>query len=241
VSKHVHFISDLHLSKDRPETTQRFLAYLDSVDATVSDLYILGDLFDVWVGDDDPTPPNEAVKEALNQLTTQDIHVHFLPGNRDFLIGEAFFKATNILCLEDESVIDLFGTKTLLMHGDLLCTEDVEYQKFRQLTHNPAWQQEILSKPLQERLALAQHYRQESHLNKNVKSAAIMDTNEAAVIEALKKHQVSRLIHGHTHRPYVHSHLINGQAAERFVLAEWDTQGSILDWSESGYQVITLS
>ena len=241
MSKHIHFISDLHLSKDRPETTQRFLAYLASVDATVSDLYILGDLFDVWVGDDDPTPPNIAVKDALNQLTTQGIQVHFLPGNRDFLIGEDFYNTTNALGLEDESVIDLFGTRTLLMHGDLLCTDDVEYQQFRQLTHDPAWQQDILSKPLQERLALAQHYRQESHLNKNEKSAAIMDVNETAVIEILKKHHVLRLIHGHTHRPHVHSHHVNGQVAERFVLAEWDTQGSILDWSESGYKVITLN
>ena len=241
MSKHVHFISDLHLSKDRPETTQRFLAYLDSVDETVSDLYILGDLFDVWVGDDDPTPPNVVVKEALNQLTTQGTHVHFLPGNRDFLIGEAFFNTTKVLCLEDESVIDLFGTNTLLMHGDLLCTDDVEYQQFRQLTHDPDWQQEFLSKSLQDRLALAQHYRQESHLNKNKKSAEIMDVNETAVIETFKKHHVLRLIHGHTHRPHVHSNHVNGQVAERFVLAEWDTQGSILDWSESGYKVITLN
>jgi UDP-2,3-diacylglucosamine hydrolase len=241
VSKHVHFISDLHLTQDRPETTQRFLAYLDSLDSSVSDLYILGDLFDVWVGDDDPTPPNETIKEALNQLTTKGVQVYFLPGNRDFLIGKEFFSATNVICLGDESVIDLFGIKTLLMHGDLLCTDDVEYQQFRQVTHNPAWQQNILSKPLQERLALAQHYRQESHLNKKDKSADIMDVNETAVIGVLKKHHVSRLIHGHTHRPNIHMHVVNEQAAERFVLAEWDSEGSILEWSETGYRIITLS
>lgn len=241
MTQHIHFISDLHLTQDRPENTQRFLAYLESLDLTVSDLYILGDLFDVWVGDDDPTPPNNAVKEALNKVTAKGVKVHFLAGNRDFLIGDAFFSATQVNCLEDECVIDLFGVKTLLMHGDLLCTDDVEYQQFRALTHNPLWQKEALSKPIEERLALAQHYRQESHLNKKEKSAGIMDVNEHAVISTLEKHSVQRLIHGHTHRPDVHTHTANNQSAERFVLAEWDTSGSILDWSENGYETIALS
>lgn len=240
MTPHVHFISDLHLTQDRPENTQRFLAYLESLNAGLSDLYILGDLFDVWVGDDDPTPPNEAVKEQLSKLTATGVKVHFLAGNRDFLIGQEFFSDTNIISLEDECIIDLFGVKTLLMHGDLLCTDDIEYQQFRQLTHNLAWQQEALSKPLQERLALAQHYRQESHLNKNNKSAEIMDVNELAVIDMMKKHQVQRLIHGHTHRPNVHTHSVNGQQLKRFVLAEWKDNGSVLDWSENGYEVIKL-
>lgn len=241
MKQHVHFISDLHLSKDRPETTQRFLAYLDSLNTSVSKLYILGDLFDVWVGDDDPTPPNEAVKEQLSKLTATGVNVSFLAGNRDFLVGKEFFSDTQVTSLEDECVIDLFGVKTLLMHGDLLCTDDIEYQQFRQLTHTPAWQQDILSKPLQERLALAQHYRQESHLNKKDKSAGIMDVNESTVINTIEKHQTQRLIHGHTHRPNVHTHNVNGQQVKRFVLAEWDHNGSVLDWSESGYEVIKLS
>lgn len=241
MSSHVHFISDLHLTQDRPENTQRFLAYLDSLEANVSDLYILGDLFDVWVGDDDPTPPNTQVKQQLSKSIGKGLKVYFLAGNRDFLIGQHFFNDTQVISLEDECVIDLFGVKTLLMHGDLLCTDDLEYQQFRQLTHNPAWQENTLSKPLTERLALAQHYRQESHLNKNNKSSEIMDVNELTVIDTLKKHHAQRLIHGHTHRPNIHTHTVNGQDVERFVLAEWDTCGSVLDWSESGYQIIELA
>ncbi|MEW4982399.1 MAG: UDP-2,3-diacylglucosamine diphosphatase [Cycloclasticus sp.] len=240
MSQHIHFISDLHLTQDRPKNTQRFLTYLESLDANVSDLYILGDLFDVWVGDDDPTPPNELVKEQLKKLTSSGVGVHLLVGNRDFLVGQQFFNDTQVTPLEDEYVIDLFGVKTLLMHGDLLCTDDVEYQQFRQLTHTAAWQQEILQKPLPERLAIAQHYRQESHLNKKEKSATIMDVNETAVIKVLEKHHVQRLIHGHTHRPDVHTQDANGKPSKRFVLAEWDNEGSILDWSEQGYNVIKL-
>lgn len=241
MTQHIHFISDLHLSQDRPENTQRFLAYLESLGSSISDLYILGDLFDVWVGDDDPTPPNAVVKEQLSKLTSTGVNVYFLAGNRDFLIGKKFFSDTQVISLEDECVIDLFGVKTLLMHGDLLCTDDIEYQQFRQLTHTPAWQQDALSKPLEERLALAQYYRQESHLNKKDKSAGIMDVNETAVISTIEKNQAQRLIHGHTHRPNVHKHTVNGEQVERFVLAEWDHDGSVLDWSESGYEVIKLS
>ncbi|ORU93729.1 MAG: UDP-2,3-diacylglucosamine diphosphatase [Cycloclasticus sp. symbiont of Poecilosclerida sp. N] len=240
MSQHIHFISDLHLTQERLANTQRFLAYLDSLDTNVSDLYILGDLFDVWVGDDDPTPPNNDVKERLAQLTSKGVNVHFLAGNRDFLIGQAFFDLTNVRGLEEECLIDLFGTKTLLMHGDLLCTDDIEYQHFRQLTHSLEWQKETLSKPLEERLALAQHYRQESHLNKKEKSASIMDVNDEAVIAVLEKHGVQRLIHGHTHRPNVHQHTANKQVAERIVLAEWDTCGSVLDWSENGHEIFQL-
>ena len=241
MSKHVHFISDLHLTQDRPQTTQRFVSYLESLDANVSDLYILGDLFDTWVGDDDPTPPNQLVKDKLKSLTDNGVNVHFLAGNRDFLIGQQFFDDTQVQCLEDEHIIDLFGVKTLLMHGDLLCTDDTEYQQFRQLTHNPAWQQAALAKPLEERLALAQHYRQQSHLNKQDKSSEIMDVNETTVLNTLQKYNTARLIHGHTHRPNKHIHKVGEQEAERFVLAEWDKTGSILDWTEQGYNIIELS
>ncbi|MDX2427023.1 MAG: UDP-2,3-diacylglucosamine diphosphatase [Cycloclasticus sp.] len=241
MSQRIHFISDLHLTRDRPENTQRFLAYLESLDSSVSDLYILGDLFDVWVGDDDTTPPNEQVRKQLKKVTGNGARVYFLAGNRDFLIGEQFFNDTQITCLQDEQLIDLFGVKTLLMHGDLLCTDDLEYQQFRQLTHNPAWQQAALAKPLEERLALAQHYRQESHLNKSGKSMDIMDVNPIAVIDAFERHGVQRLIHGHTHRPGIHTHEANNKPAQRFVLAEWDDKASVLEWSESGYRLIKLA
>jgi len=241
MSQHVHFISDLHLTQQRPQTTQTFVSYLKSLEVNVSDLYILGDLFDSWVGDDDPTPPNQLIKVNLKALTDRGVHVHFLAGNRDFLVGKQFFSDTQVNCLDDEHIIDLFGVKTLLMHGDLLCTDDTEYQQFRQLTHNPAWQQAALAKPLEERLALAQHYRQQSQLNKQEKSNEIMDVNEVAVLSTLKKHHSLRLIHGHTHRPNLHHMTVDDANAERFVLAEWDEHGSVLDFCAEGYRTIELT
>lgn len=242
MASRIHFISDLHLNEGRPENTQRFLTYLDALDSTVSDLYILGDLFDVWVGDDDTTPPNSDVKERLKAAADKGLRVFFIAGNRDFLIGKAFFKETQVTCLADESVIDLFGVKTLLMHGDLLCTDDIEYQQFRALTHNADWQQAALSKPLDERLMLAQQYRQQSHLNKKNKARDIMDVNVSTVVETMAKHAVQRLIHGHTHRPDLHQHCINNLPVERFVLAEWDDKGgSVLEWNSTGYKIIPLA
>ncbi|ORU89510.1 MAG: UDP-2,3-diacylglucosamine diphosphatase [Cycloclasticus sp. symbiont of Poecilosclerida sp. M] len=241
MTQHVHFISDLHLSRDRPENTQRFLAYLESLVSRVSDLYILGDLFDVWVGDDDPTPPNGIVKEKLNAVSNRKINVHFLAGNRDFLIGGKFFSDTQINSLDDEHLIDLFGVKTLLMHGDTLCTDDVEYQQFRALTHSNDWQKDTLSKTLDERLALAKHYREQSHLSKSNKSMEIMDVNQKTVTETMQRNGVTRLIHGHTHRPKIHSLTVDNCSAKRFVLDEWATHGSVLDWSENGYELIKLA
>mgnify|MGYP002700113594 FL=1 len=240
MKKHIHFISDVHLTEDRPETVQRFLAYLASLDNHVSAVYILGDLFDVWVGDDNRSAFNEGIKEKLKWVTQQGIDVYFLPGNRDFLVGQQFFDDTQITCLNDESVIDLFGTKTLLMHGDLLCTDDIAYQNFRQLTHSQQWQEELLAKPLKERLALAQHYRQESLLSKQSTAMDIMDVNKKAVLTYLKKHHTQRLIHGHTHRPNIHHYIVDNQTVSRFVLAEWDNNCTLLDWSEQGYRLSTL-
>jgi UDP-2,3-diacylglucosamine hydrolase len=241
LAQHTHFISDLHLTKDRPDITQRFLAYLESLDQNVSHLYILGDLFDVWVGDDDSTEPNNEVKSALSSVVENGIPISFIAGNRDFLMGQQFFSDTGITCLDDAHVIDLYGTPTLLLHGDLLCTDDIEYQKFRQLTHTTAWQDDMLSKPLAERLAIAQHYRNESAKNKAEKSMDIMDVCHKTVIETMQHHQVQRLIHGHTHRPNVHTFDINGHKATRIVLAEWDTDSSVLDWDNTGYNITRLT
>jgi len=240
VSSRIHFISDLHLTKDRPENTQRFLAYLASLSQPIKSLYILGDLFDVWIGDDDQTPPNNEIKQALRSVSDRGISIYFIAGNRDFLIGQQFFKETGITCLKDSYVIDLFGTKALLMHGDLLCTDDVQYQQFRQLTHQTSWQQDLLSKSLEERLAIAQHYRSESHLNKAEKSTDIMDVNQQAVIDHMEKTGVQLLIHGHTHRPAEHSLVVNNTPAKRIVLAEWDTDGSILEWTATGHSTLSL-
>lgn len=240
MSQFVHFISDLHLAKDRPDITQGFLAYLSSIDSSVSDVYILGDLFDVWVGDDNPTEPNETVKAALNKTVNNGTNIFFIAGNRDFLVGDTFFKETGVTCLEDTHIIDLFGTPTLLMHGDLLCTDDVEYQQFRQVIHSAAWQQDMLSKPLEERIIIGQHYRQESLKNKAEKSMDIMDVTQQTVIDTMLSHNVTQLIHGHTHRPDIHTFSLNGNKGTRIVLAEWDTEGSVLAFSAEGYQIDTL-
>lgn len=239
-SQHIHFISDLHLTNERSETVRRFVDYLASTslaDTGVSDLYILGDFFDAWVGDDDSSPPILLLKEAFKKATGTGLNIHLLTGNRDFLIGDAFCKATGIKAIPEYCTIDLFGTKTLLTHGDLLCTDDTGYQEFRKLTHSAEWQQELLSKSLEERLAIAQYYRQQSEQDKGTKSAEIMDVNALTVIETMQDFSVQRLIHGHTHRPAVHDLSVNNKPAQRFVLAEWDTCGSVLDWTKEGYVI----
>lgn len=237
MNHHIHFISDLHLTQDRPDITQWFLAYLDSLDHQVSALYILGDLFDVWVGDDDNSEPNQTVKTALKQTTEKNIQVYFIAGNRDFLIGQTFFQDTGVMCLKDHHVIDLFGQRALLMHGDLLCSDDVEYLQFRQMSHSEQWQQGMLSKPLEERLLIAQQYRLESKKNKAEKTLDIMDVNAQTVEQTMAAHGVQLLIHGHTHRPDVHQITVNDKPARRVVLAEWDTKASVLDWSKHGFVV----
>ena len=240
MSEHIHFISDLHLSDDRSDITQCFLSYLSTLDSSVSSLYILGDFFDVWVGDDDQSSPIPKISNGLKEAVKKGLKIFFQPGNRDFLIGDVFLKNTGLIPLADETLIDLFGKKILLMHGDLLCTDDVEYQQFRALSHSQQWKNDLLSKPLQERLAIGQHYRHQSHRHKENKSAAIMDVNSKTVIKQMQKHQALTLIHGHTHRPAVHDFVINGQPAQRIVLAEWDEKGSVLDWTEQGYTIKAL-
>ncbi|MGR8951304.1 MAG: UDP-2,3-diacylglucosamine diphosphatase [Gammaproteobacteria bacterium] len=235
------FISDLHLSLDKPEITRRFLDFLENRAAGAETLYILGDLFDAWIGDDDPTPPNGKIKQQLKKLTDSGTRVYLQLGNRDFLLGERFCRETGVRLLGDYAVIDLYGAPTLLTHGDLLCTDDLPYQAFRAKSHTPAWIQSVLSKPLLLRLLAARWYRMRSYWHKRKKSHDIMDVNRQTVIRVMKEHGCLRLIHGHTHRPKVHELQIDGQSAQRFVLAAWSKEaGQVLSWTPQGYRIETI-
>ncbi|MFI3135968.1 MAG: UDP-2,3-diacylglucosamine diphosphatase [Methylococcaceae bacterium] len=231
------FISDLHLSLEKPELTRRFLAFLKHRAPQAANLYILGDLFDAWVGDDDWTPPTRHIRQQLKQLTETGTAVYLQTGNRDFLLGKRFCHETGVQLLEDYTLLDLNGVATLITHGDLLCTDDLAYQQFRVKSHSPAWQQSILSKPLLLRLLAARWYRLRSFWHKRNKAQDIMDVNQDTVMQLMREHGARRLIHGHTHRPAVHDFIVDGEAMQRFVLAEWrDDHIEVLCWNEHGYQ-----
>jgi UDP-2,3-diacylglucosamine hydrolase len=234
------FVSDVHLGASRFGVTRKFLDFLEQRAPRAERLFILGDLFDAWIGDDDPTPPNRAVTSALRRLTSGGTEVYFQHGNRDFLIGERFARETGITLLPDYARIDLYGEPTLLMHGDLLCSDDQPYLEFRAKTRTPEWRARTLGLPLIVRLAAARWYRLRSYWHKSKKSEEIMDVSPHTVSETLARHGAARLIHGHTHRPAVHDLTVNGQAAQRFVLAPWEREGSVLCWSAEGYRIETV-
>lgn len=220
------FISDLHLAAERPRATELFLRFARDRARQAEALYVLGDLFDAWIGDDDGGPLATAVRGALSELTAAGVAVSFQGGNRDFLIGAQFVGATGVRLLPDHAVIDLYGVPTLLMHGDLLCTDDLDYQQARRMLRNPAFVADFLAKPLPARAALAAEYRRRSGEATSLKAEDIMDVNTDAVAQAMRAHGVRRLIHGHTHRPAIHDLSLDGTAAQRIVLAEWhDDEG----------------
>ncbi len=231
------FISDLHIRPERADIPRRFIHFLETRAAGVERLYILGDLFDAWVGDDDPTPPNQEVIAALKRCSESGVAIFFQPGNRDFLVGSQFAEACGLTILADEQQIDLYGTSALVMHGDLLCSDDVDYLAFRAKSRTTEWQQKMLTKPLFLRLLISRWYRLRSHFHKRKKTMAIMDANPQTVCETMRKHQVSVLIHGHTHRPAVHSFELDGSPVQRFVLAEWNSGGAALCWDREGYRI----
>jgi UDP-2,3-diacylglucosamine hydrolase len=232
------FISDLHLSLEKPEITRRFLDFLANRATKAHAVYILGDLFDAWIGDDDFTPPNNKIRAQLKQLTSSGTPVYLQQGNRDFLLSTRFAQDTGISLLPDYAVIDLYGTPTLLTHGDLLCSDDIAYQAFRVKSRSPEWQQNVLTKPLLLRLLAARWYRLRSFFHKRKKSQDIMDVNQDTVIKIMHQYGTLRLIHGHTHRPAIHDFEINGKTAQRFVLAAWTKEaGDVLCWNNAGYQI----
>jgi len=224
------FISDLHLDDARPQITDLFVRFLADEARGANALYILGDLFESWIGDDDDAPLPTRVAQALRALRDNGVPIWFMHGNRDFLLGTDYAARAGITLLSDPTVLDLHGERTLLMHGDTLFTDDFEYQKFRTLVRNPAWQQQFLAKPLAERRAFAAQARGESRKQTAMKAAEIMDVNQEAVESVMLAHGVRRLIHGHTHRPATHRFDLDGKAAERIVLGDWYEQSSVLTW-----------
>jgi UDP-2,3-diacylglucosamine hydrolase len=228
------FISDLHLEADRPDIADQFLRFLET-DALNSDaLYILGDLFESWVGDDDPNEHYAWIKQGLRKLTRKNVPVYFMHGNRDFMIGRNFEKETGITILGDPHITKIHGEEVLLSHGDAYCIDDVEYQAVRKMTRDPQWQAMMLSKSLEERLAFAAKARTASLAHGGNIDQQIADVNMAAIDNALREADVRLMLHGHTHRPAVHEIEINGQPARRIVLGDWYEHGSVVCWDEEG-------
>ncbi len=217
------FISDLHLEESRPDITEAFLGFLKEKAHGVEQLYILGDFFEAWIGDDERTPLQEQIAAALRAVNESGTEIFLMHGNRDFLIGHDFCDRAGATLLDDPTVVDLYGTPTLLMHGDSLCTADVEYQKFRANMRNPQWQQMILQRPLADRQQMARQLREISMAKNQGKAETIMDVTPEEVVKDMEAHGVQRLIHGHTHRPAEHHLEVNGQPAKRIVLGDWDT------------------
>jgi UDP-2,3-diacylglucosamine hydrolase len=223
-------ISDLHLSGERPAINTRFFEFLRVAASQAAALYVLGDLFEYWVGDDeldaaDGDPLGRQVADAFNKLSRAGVSVALMRGNRDFLLGERFCDAAGMQLLQDPFVVQLEGTPTLLMHGDTLCTDDLDYQAWRRTARSDAWQRTFLSKPLPARLQEVRVLRERSKAKMESMAAEIMDVNADAVREAFRKHGVARLIHGHTHRPAHHWCDVDGRFCERWVMPDWYERG----------------
>ena len=228
------FISDLHLEAQQPDIGEQFLAFLKGEARDAEALYILGDLFEVWLGDDDPNPYYQQMKAGLRKLADTGVPIYFMHGNRDFTIGEQFCEETGAALLNDPTVLNLYGRDVLLCHGDSLCTDDVQYQQVRAMTRDPAWQAMMLAKSTEERIAFAVQAREESIARGDSISDEIMDVNADAVMATLREHNVDIMLHGHTHRPAVHDIDMDGKHATRIVLGDWYEQGSIVRWNEDG-------
>ena len=232
---HTLFISDLHLTAERPQINQHFFDFIEKTAPQAEALYILGDLFEYWVGDDDIEDPlNAAVAEALSGLKNKNVRVYFMHGNRDLLLGESYAERCGMQIIPDPTVIDLYGTRTLLMHGDTLCTGDIEYQKFRAYARNPATQKQFLAQPLAVRHQQLRGMRAQSEVSKSVKATEIMDVSPASVEQVLREQNYPRLIHGHTHRPARHVPVVDGRQCERRVLSDWHDRGHYLHCDERG-------
>jgi UDP-2,3-diacylglucosamine hydrolase len=226
-----YFIADLHLDDSRPHITQLFLDFLHEIKQDADTLYILGDLFEYWIGDDVLDLPLEtcprtiklmqSVVIALKGLTDHGVTLYLVHGNRDFLLGKYFMQAVGAYLLDEHVVIDLYGTPTLIMHGDTLCTDDTEYQQLRSLLRGAQWQQDFLSQSIQMRIKEADNLRQMSQQQTKEKQLAILDVNQQSVEAVMRQFKVLQLIHGHTHRPATHQFMLDGVVAKRIVLADW--------------------
>lgn len=234
------FVSDLHLDAASPEIARQFHAFLEDEVRSAEALYILGDLFEAWLGDDDTDPAARATVRALRALTDSGVPVFVMHGNRDFLIGERFCRETGATLLPDGTVIELCGERAALMHGDALCTDDASYQRLRRIVRNPLVRGLFRIMTLNQRRALAVRMRAGSRAHVGMTAPEIMDVNAEAVAQAFREAGVRTMIHGHTHRPAVHPLEIDGAPAKRIVLGDWYTQGSVLEVTAGGFELRTL-
>jgi UDP-2,3-diacylglucosamine hydrolase len=234
------FIADLHLEDSAPERTEWLVDFLAGPAREAAAIYILGDLFEFWIGDDALSATAQQVAKATAALHAAGVPGYFMHGNRDFLLGEKYASAASLQLLPENQVIDLFGTPTLLLHGDSLCTDDLQYQAFRQQSRDPVWQAAILAMSIEERLRMAQTARSASIEHTGSTSMGIMDVNMKAVSSAFRKHNTLKMIHGHTHRPATHVVDLGDSTAERIVLAAWYGEGSYLEVSPRGAASVTL-
>ena len=223
-----YFIADLHLSENRPDITACFLRFLKDDAIEAEKLYILGDLFEAWVGDDDDSPYLKTIADALTKLSQIGTKIYFIHGNRDFLLGKSYAKKANMQLLPEIDTIELYGQTVVIMHGDTLCTRDINYQVFRTKSRSWWWQTAVKSLPLFIRKKMAANYRKQSAAATAMKSQEIMDVTESEVVTCLEQYQSQLLIHGHTHRPAVHEIMANGENAQRIVLGDWYEQGAWL-------------
>ena len=236
----VLFVSDLHLDAETPAAAEAFVTLLQETGAAATHtpqvLYILGDLFETWIGDDDPDPFRDGICAALQRTHRQGVHLYIMAGNRDFLYGDRFTARTGATVLPDPTVATLFGERVLLTHGDVLCTDDTAYQELRSTVRDPAFQARLLGLPLKARQQLAVAARAGSRAHTTTTAAHIMDVNEIAVKAAFAATETCLMVHGHTHRPGEHTHsLADGQPATRYVLDAWHTQGGVLERTSTGW------
>lgn len=233
------FISDLHLSAERPDMTACFLRFMAEDTKNIDALYVLGDLFEMWIGDDEDSPFLQQIKQAFKTLTDSGIPCYFIHGNRDFLIGKRFSQQTGVQLLPEHCVVELYGKPTLILHGDTLCIEDEAYQRYRKKVHNKFIQWLFFRIPLSRRIKIGEKFRSNSSKNNQMKSQSIMDVTPSEVVRLMQEFHVDQMIHGHTHRPDIHSLTVDNKPASRIVLGDWYEHGSILVVTPDGYQLET--
>lgn len=234
------FIADLHLQTEEPAITAGFLRFLRGEAKSADALYILGDLFEAWIGDDDPNPLHREMAAAIKALVDSGVPCYFIHGNRDFMIGQRYARESGMTLLPEEQVLNLYGRNILIMHGDTLCTDDTGYLAFRAKVHTPWIQKVFLALPLFIRNRIAARMRAGSKAANSSKSMTIMDVNPQAVVKVMEKHRVQWLIHGHTHRPDVHSLIANGEPAHRVVLGAWHSEGSMVKVTPESVELIAF-
>jgi UDP-2,3-diacylglucosamine hydrolase len=234
------FISDLHIDASRPAISDQFLGFLRTEAQDAAALYILGDLFETWIGDDAPDAAQSAAIAGLNELTSGGVPCFVMHGNRDFLLSTAFCRMSGAQLLPDPLTVTLHGESVLVMHGDALCTDDRAYQRLRATVHDAGWQRQFLALPINARRALAGAARAGSEAHTAAMESAITDVNADSVARALRASGSTTLLHGHTHRPAIHALEVDGQPRTRIVLGDWYDQGSVLRWDQNGPQLASL-